>query len=103
MADIRAAYEKLIARLLQGPGVTSVEQRRSAFDDRGVEPALASLLHKVAAAAHEVNDADIAAARGGGSSEEELFELMVCAAVGQASRQYTAALAALATASAEER
>jgi alkylhydroperoxidase/carboxymuconolactone decarboxylase family protein YurZ len=36
-----------------------------------------------------------------GLSEDEVFELVVCAAVGQAARQYESALAALAEAGAD--
>jgi hypothetical protein len=38
---------------------------------------------------------DIAAARASGLSEDQIFETVVCAAVGQATRQYDTALAAL--------
>jgi alkylhydroperoxidase family enzyme len=43
----------------------------------------------------KVTDEDIAAARASGLSEDEIFEFVVCAAIGQATRQYNAALAAL--------
>lgn len=48
-----------------------------------------------------MTDADLAAAKASGFSEDELFELVVCAAVGQSSRLYTAGLAALAAATGE--
>jgi alkylhydroperoxidase/carboxymuconolactone decarboxylase family protein YurZ len=40
----------------------------------------------------------VAAVLAAGLSEDQLFEIMVCAAIGQAHRQYTSALAALAAA-----
>jgi hypothetical protein len=43
-------------------------------------------------------DADFAAARAAGFTEDELFELVICAAVGQSARLYDAGLAALADA-----
>jgi alkylhydroperoxidase family enzyme len=50
----------------------------------------------------QVTDADFAAARAAGFSEDELFELVICAAVGQSARLYDAGLAALADAVAGE-
>lgn len=42
-----------------------------------------------------MTDEDIAAARAPGLSEDQIFEIVVCAAIGQAMRQYDTALAAL--------
>ena len=42
-----------------------------------------------------ITDDDITAAKVSGLSESQVFEIVVCAAVGQASRQYETALAAL--------
>ena len=44
-------------------------------------------------------DEDIVATRASGLSEDQIFELVVCAAIGQAARQYDIALVALDTAS----
>lgn len=101
MSNIRTAQSVLLARILDGPGKATSEQRRAAFDDRELAQPLAALLGKVALHAYSVTDADIAAARTAGVSEDQLFELTVCAAVGQAKRQHDAALAALAAAVAE--
>jgi hypothetical protein len=49
-----------------------------------------------------VTEADFAAAKASGLSEDQLFELVVCAAVGQSTRQYEAGLAALAEATGDE-
>ena len=46
-----------------------------------------------------ISDADVAATKAAGVSEDEIFELTVCAALGQATRQLDAALAALDAAS----
>ena len=95
MTDINQARTALIARILEGDGRASREQRRAAFDNGPTSGPLATLVHKVAKQAHEVTDGDIAAARAQGLSEDQIFEVVVCAAIGQATRQYDSALAAL--------
>jgi alkylhydroperoxidase family enzyme len=59
---------------------------------------LDALIGKVATRPAQVTDADVAAAKAAGFSEDQLFELLIAAAVGQSARQYEAALAALAVA-----
>ena len=54
-----------------------------------------ALVDKIARCAWTVTDADVVAAKADGVSEDEIFELTVCAAYGQATRQLNAALAAL--------
>jgi alkylhydroperoxidase family enzyme len=95
MANIRQARQAVIARILEGEGTTSRAQRRGAFDDAALPEPLGSLVEKVAKHAHDVTDDDIAAVRASGLSEDQIFEIVVCAAVGQATRQYELALAAL--------
>jgi hypothetical protein len=95
--------DTLIARITEGPGTASAAERRAAFANAGLGGALASLIGKVAQHAYRVTDADVAAARATGQSEDQLFELVVCAAVGQATRQHDAALAALDAAMAPNR
>jgi hypothetical protein len=99
MANIRQARQAVIARILEGEGTTSLAQRRGAFDGAGLPEPLSTLVEKVAKHAHDVTDDDIAAARASGLSEDQIFEIVVCAAVGQATRQYDAAFAALDAAS----
>ena len=65
-----------------------VAQRRAAFDNIGLEAPLGTLIEKVAKRAHKVTDEDIAAVRAVGLSEDEIFEIVVCGAVGQAIRQH---------------
>lgn len=98
MADITEAREALVARVLEGEGRASREQRRAAFDNAGLSEPLRTLLEKVAQSARTVTDQDVAAVRAAGLSEDQIFELVVCGAVGQALRQHERALAALATA-----
>lgn len=50
---------------------------------------------KVAHHAATVTDADIAALKKAGLSEDQIYEIVICAAIGQATRQYQNALAAL--------
>jgi alkylhydroperoxidase/carboxymuconolactone decarboxylase family protein YurZ len=82
-------------RALRGSGVTSPDARRAAFDNRGVDERARSLIDKVARQAWTVTRADVEAATAAGVSEDEIFELTVCAALGQATRQLDAALAVL--------
>jgi hypothetical protein len=84
-----------VARILEGDGEASRAQRRAAFDQEGVPEPLRTLIERVAGGAHRITDGDIAAVRSAGLREDEIFELVICAAVGQASRQHDAALAAL--------
>ena len=95
MTDIDKARQALTQRIVDGEGTTSPSQRRAAYDNAGLPDALAGIIDKVAKQSHRVTDDDVAAARASGLSEDAIFELCVCAAVGQASRQYDAALAAL--------
>ena len=98
----RAAHRVLEDRILNGEGRALPEQRSRAFGNAGLSQPLDGLLGKVAARPAQVTDADFAAARAAGFSEDELFELVICAAVGQSARLYDAGLAALADAVAGE-
>jgi alkylhydroperoxidase family enzyme len=95
LTDIRRPRKALVARILEGDGRASQAQRRAAFNNAGLAEPLSTLIQKVAKHAYRVTDDDIAAARASGVSEDQIFELVVCAAIGQATRQYDAAVAAL--------
>ena len=95
MSDITRARKALVARILEGDGRASHAHRRAAFDNAGLAEPLSTLIDKVAKRAYTVTDEDIAAAKASGLSEDQIFELVVCAAIGQATRQYDTALAAL--------
>lgn len=101
MSDIREARQALAKRILGGAGQASPSERRAAFNNRSLAEPLATLVDKVARHAYRVTDEDIAAARESGLSEDQVFEIVVCAAVGQSTRQYDAALAALAAVTAK--
>jgi hypothetical protein len=94
----RASYRALVDRVLNGKGTASAEQRAHAFSNDGLAPPLGPLIEKVARNPTQVTDADLAAAIASGLSEDQLFELVICAAIGQSTRMYEAGLAALAEA-----
>jgi alkylhydroperoxidase family enzyme len=102
MADIKQARRALVARILEGEGKASHAQRRVAFDNAGHTDPLSTLIDKVARHPSKVTDEDIAAARTSGLSEDQIFEIVICAAIGQATRQYDTALAALKAATEKE-
>jgi alkylhydroperoxidase family enzyme len=95
MTDWARACAAVIDRVLSGPGETTVVDRRAAFDNRGVPNAARALIDKVAKHAYRVTDEDVASAKAAGLTEDQVFELVIAAALGQASRQYEAALATL--------
>jgi hypothetical protein len=94
----RAAYRALVDRVLNGPGQAAEAERARAFANAGLPPPLDVLIGKVATRPAQVTDADFAAARASGCTEDQIFELVVSAAVGQSARLYDAGLAALAEA-----
>ena len=61
-----------------------------------------TLIDKVAKQPTHVTDEDIADVTASGMSEDQIFELVICAAVGEATRQYETALIALAEATADK-
>jgi hypothetical protein len=101
MSDIRQARTALMRRILEGAGKASPSERRTAFNNSGLAGPLGVLVDKVARHAYRVTDDDIAAAKVSGLSEDQVFEIVVCAAIGQSARQYDTALAALDAATAK--
>ena len=95
MANIEPARKVLLRRVLEGDGKASAAERRAAFNNGGLTEPLRELVEKVAVNASAVNDGDINRARQSGLSEDQIFEIVVCAAIGQATRQYEGAKAAL--------
>jgi hypothetical protein len=102
MWDIRRKQKALVRRILEGDGNASQSNRTAAFYNTGLAEPLSTLIDKVAKHAYRVTDEDITAAKVSGLSEDQVFEIVVCAAVGQATRQYEAALAALKDATGKE-
>ena len=95
MSDIRDAQKALISRILEGEGNAPLCERRDAFNNKGLAEPLSKLVDKVALHAYQVTDEDIDAVKASGRSENQIFETLVCAAVGQATRQYDTGIAAL--------
>jgi hypothetical protein len=103
MVEISQLHRELVDRVLQGTGKAALELRRAAFDNAGLSEPIRTLIDKVANHAYRVTDEDVAAVRAAGLTEDQIFEIVICAAVGQADRQYSSALAALASATSETR
>ena len=96
MSETATQYRKIaVDRALKGPARSRPEARRAAFENQGADAPVRWLVNLIARRAWTVTDADVAAAKAEGVSEDEIFELTVCAAYGQATRQLNAALAAL--------
>jgi hypothetical protein len=92
----QAAHRALVDCILKGEGKASLELRARAFSNVGVPPPLQALIGRVVTTPTVVTDADFAASKASGFTEDQLFELVICAAVGQSTRLYEAGLAALA-------
>lgn len=91
----RTAHRAVVIRVLEGDGRASRAARRAAFENVGLDEPLRTLIDKVARQPTQVGDEDIAAVLASGESEDQIFELVVCAAIGAATRQYETALQAL--------
>jgi hypothetical protein len=88
MADIEKARKTLIDRVLEDGGKASREKRRAAFNNDGLAGPESALIEKVAKSSYKVTDGDINAVKKAGLSEDQILELVICAASGQATRQY---------------
>jgi hypothetical protein len=87
--------DRVIERAVRGPGMTGSAARRAAFENSGVNPRARDLMSKVVQHAWTVTDDDVRTTQTAGLSDDEIFELTICAALGQATRQLNAAMAAL--------
>ena len=94
MSDIKQARKLLVRRILEGSGIATPSERRAAFDNSGLAEPLCTLVDKVAKHAYQLTDEDINAAKVSGLTEDQVFEIVVCAAIGQATRQYDEAIVA---------
>lgn len=99
MDRFRDRREAMRRAILDADATTPRDERRAAFDGKGND-ATGAYLATVAQHAYRVTDEDVAAVRAAGRDDAAIFELTVAAAVGQATRQIEAALAALHEASA---
>jgi hypothetical protein len=95
MSKITEEQRALVARILDGPGEASAALRKAAFANDGLAEPVRAFIDKVARCAFKVTGEDIDTAKASGLSEDQIFEIVVCGALGQATRQYETALAAL--------
>ncbi len=84
----------VIEQVVRGPGKATSGVRKAAFENRDVPEPARALIDKVTKNAWKVTDEDVAAVKAV-LPDDEIFELVVSAALGQASRQLDSALAAL--------
>ena len=91
----RTAHRAVVIRVLEGDSRASRATPHAAFESAGLDEPLRTLIDKVARQPTRVSDEDIAAVVASGESEDQIFELVVCAAIGAATRQYATALQAL--------
>src|SRR6516162_1082084 len=102
MPDVRQAQKALVKRILEGDGKASPSERRAAFNNTGLAEPLGTLVDKVAKQAYRVTDEDVTAAKVSALSEDQVFEMTVCAAAGQASRENETGFSALKDANGKE-
>ena len=91
-ASMRSAVR---AAILDNDGVLDRETRRKAFAGEGAPGPIASYVATVHQHAYKVHDQMVEDVRRTGLDDDGLFELTVAAAVGRATAQLEAALAAL--------
>jgi alkylhydroperoxidase family enzyme len=95
MGRLPDGYRALVDAVRQRRGTATAEQRIRAFRNTETDPALRPLLDKVATRPTGITDADFDRARAAGLTDDQLFEVVVAAAVGRSTRMYESALAAL--------
>jgi hypothetical protein len=103
MSRTQQLHKAMIERILKGKGHSSTEQRFAAFSNANLSQPLVSLIDKVANSSFKITDKDIASAKESGFTEDQIFELIISAAVGQSERQYESAIAALNKATANKK
>lgn len=96
--EVQRDLEALRRRIATGPGVTNPSERQAAMAGELLPGPLGAYLDRVRYAAIDVSDAEVAALRAAGYSDDALFELTVAAALGAADQRLSAGLAALAAA-----
>jgi hypothetical protein len=84
--------ERLQAAVFDSPGSTDAATRQAAAAAGLLPEPLAAYAAKVRDQSYRVTDADVQALQVAGHSEDEVFEITVCAAVGAALRSLDAAL-----------
>jgi alkylhydroperoxidase family enzyme len=87
------AADALRRAVLESPGATTVEARRAASDGTADEPVAAAYVATVQQAAYRITDGRVLELRASGLSDDQVFELTVAAALGEAQRRLDAGLA----------
>ncbi|PCC73842.1 hypothetical protein SAMN02745121_06239 [Nannocystis exedens] len=95
---LRTAVQQAI---LTRDGATDRATRRRAYEGEGSPGAIAEYVATVQRNADRVDDDMMAAVRQAGLDDDAIFELTVATAVGEATRQFEAGMAALVAALAE--
>jgi hypothetical protein len=93
----RPSVDRLIEAALGSPGDTEVAERAAAFDGTGPSGRAGDYATKVRSASFRITDADIAALRQSGLTEDAILELTIAAALGAAVTVLDDALSQLAT------
>lgn len=86
--------DRVLRSVLDGPGATEPSLRHAAADGRGVPAELEDLVDKVHRHAYKVTDEDMARLQGS-YSDDQLFDIVVSAALGASQRRLVAGLDAL--------
>lgn len=86
--------DRVFASVFDGPGESDPAVRQSAASGQNVPPELAALVDKIHRYAYKVTDDDLARLRTT-YSEDQLFEIVVSAALGASRQRLVAGLAAL--------
>jgi len=95
LTDRHATLRDLVfARVLDGAGETEPMMRHAAAADRGLPPELQPLVDKVHTHAYRVTDGDISTLKGR-YTDDQLFEIIVSAALGASRKRLAAGLGAL--------
>ena len=89
-----ALRDRVLSSVLEGPGESDPVVRRAAAAGSGVPDDLAALVEKIHRHAYKVTDEDLAALQAK-YGDDQLFEIVVSAAVGASKQRLDAGLRAL--------
>ena len=89
-----ASRDRVFRTVIEGPGESEIAVRRAAAEDVGVPAELATLVDKIHRHAYKVTDEDLSRLRLT-YSDDQLFEIVVSAALGASRIRLAAGLAAL--------
>jgi alkylhydroperoxidase family enzyme len=87
--------QKVVASVLDGPGMLDPDIRRAAASGEDVPEALRTYVDKVTRHAYKVTDEDVATLLAAGYSEDQIFELTISCALGAGLRRREAGLRAI--------